>query len=161
MEMKRGLGAAGIGAAALAGAMFHATMSRDGSSSNKSQPTAAQSAITADGPWLASCSYWSAARWKEPPPQKPPEAIIPSKQPATQADLAALASTEKAECASNDWGIPPPDIDHQPDVRAIIATVPDPIHSHFALEFDRTIDAFMQAAGDNRFLGSQYWLPWK
>ncbi|HEY6376065.1 MAG TPA: hypothetical protein VIX90_11145, partial [Edaphobacter sp.] len=47
------------------------------------------------------------------------------------------------------------------DVRAIIATVPDPIHSHFALEFDRTIDAFMQAAGDNRFLGSQYWLPWK
>ncbi len=162
MEMKRGLGAAGIGAAALAGAMFHASMSHSGgSSSSKSQPTATQSTTAGDGPWLASCSYWSAARWKQPPPQKPPEAIIPAKQPATNADSAAPPSTENASCASNDWGIPPPEIDHQPDIRAIIATVPDPIHSHFALEFDRTIDAFMQAAADNRFLGSQYWLPWK
>ncbi|RSL15076.1 hypothetical protein EDE15_0552 [Edaphobacter aggregans] len=165
MEMKRGLGAAGIGAAALAGAMFHATISRDGNSSaSKSQPISAQSVVTGEGPWLASCSYWSAARWKEPPTaKKPPQSTKSIKQAAVKADSPATASTDNPEtsCASDNWGIPPPEPDHEPDIRAIIATVPDPIHSHFALEFDRTIDAFMQAASDNRFLESQYWLPWK
>ena len=154
MEMKRGLGAAGIGVAALAGAMFHATISRDGNSSyaSKSQPVAAQTATTGEGPWLASCSYWSAAHWNEPPVS---ESATPIKQ--------ATASTDDSEtaCTSDNWAIPPPELNHQPDIRAIIATVPDPIHSHLALEFDRTIDAFLQAAADNHFLGSQYWLPWK
>ena len=159
MEMKRGLGAAGLGVAALAGAVFHATVTHDGGANlSKSQANSAQSATAGDGPWLASCSYWSSARWKEPPPQKPPVETIPAKQPAANPDS---SPTPSAGCASDDWGIPPPDEGHQPDVRAIIATVPDPIHSHLALEFDRTIDAFMQAAADNRFLGSQYWLPWK
>ncbi len=147
--MNKGVGATGIGAAVLAGAMFHATISRDGNSSNASKsPTAARSATTGEGPWLASCSYWSSARWKEAPAKADSSATVPTESPTTG-------------CRSDDWGIPPPEIDHQPDIRAIIATVPDPIHSHFALEFDRTIDAFMQAAADNRFLGSQYWLPWK
>jgi hypothetical protein len=162
MQMKRGLGAAGIGAAALAGVMFHAAMSHSGGSSGpRTQPAAAQSSTTGDGPWLASCSYWSAARWEDPPLQRPSEVVIPSKQGAIKADSSVPASAEKTGCESDSWGIPQSKADHQPDIRVVIATVPDPIHSHFALEFDRTIDAFMQAGADNRFLGSQYWLPWK
>ena len=85
---------------------------------------------------------------------------------------AKIAGTSETEGSGNGceregdaWGIPSStsataDV-HEADVRAIIATIPDPIHSHFALEFDRTIDALMQAAADNRYLGSSYWLPWK
>ncbi len=78
------------------------------------------------------------------------------------------------EDSGDRWGIPkissvdaiainsisPEDV-HQLEIRAIIAAVPDPVHSHLALEFDRTIDSLMQAAADNRYLGSNYWLPWK
>ena len=163
-EMKKGIGATSIGAAVLAGAMFHATMSHDGGpGTSKSQSTAAQPVVTGEGPWLASCSYWSSARWQEPPTaRKPSKSTKHTKQAITEPSSPDTATDEpEISCASDNWGIPPPETDHQPDIRAIIATVPDPIHSHFALEFDRTIDAFMQAAADNRFLGSQYWLPWK
>lgn len=35
------------------------------------------------------------------------------------------------------------------------------MHSHLALAFDRTIDALLQAAADNNYVSSYYWLPWK
>jgi hypothetical protein len=68
-------------------------------------------------------------------------------------------------CGSGDaaWGIPDTGTDptHPLEISAIVATVPDPIHSHLALDFDRTIDTLLLAASDNRYLGSYYWLPWR
>jgi hypothetical protein len=48
-------------------------------------------------------------------------------------------------------------------VTTIIATVPDPVHTHAAMGFDRAIAALVQAAQDNRtsYLSSYYWVPWK
>lgn len=46
-------------------------------------------------------------------------------------------------------------------VTALIATVPDPVHSSQSLEFDRTIDVLAQAAQDNGYVMSYYWLPWR
>jgi hypothetical protein len=69
----------------------------------------------------------------------------------------------EAECADNPpikrWGLP--DIDTPISVTAIIATVPDPVHTHLAMEFDRRVDVLLQAASDNDYLTSFYWLPWK
>jgi hypothetical protein len=49
----------------------------------------------------------------------------------------------------------------KPRITIIVATVPDPVHTNMAPQFDRIIDALIDAAGDNGYLGSYYWLPWK
>ena len=119
---------------------------------------------------MASCKYWTESRLDDVADKKePPELHITLNEADKKFDaqIKGSADSSKSGCESEDdaWGIPSlssagPDV-HEPDVRAIIATVPDPIHSHFALAFDRTVDALMQAAADNRYLGSSYWLPWK
>ena len=73
-------------------------------------------------------------------------------------------SDEKKElgCGSDPlgrWGFPVGA--GQVDVTAIIATVPDPVHTHLALAFDRTVAAILQAASDGDYVSSYYWLPWK
>jgi hypothetical protein len=57
------------------------------------------------------------------------------------------------------WGFPA----HadQINVTAIIATVPDPVHGHLALAFDRAVEEILQAAADHSYVSSYYWLPWK
>ena len=45
-------------------------------------------------------------------------------------------------------------------VKALIAVVPDPVHTHMALRFDRAIDAIELAAGSMNYLIGRYWLPW-
>jgi hypothetical protein len=57
------------------------------------------------------------------------------------------------------WGFPGPGV--KPDIKALIAIVPDPARTNMALQFDRTIDALMGAASDNGYLSTYYWLPWK
>ncbi len=53
-----------------------------------------------------------------------------------------------------------------PDVEAMIALVPDPIHTHLALSFDRNIDTIQKALQDAPFAGASdwiytsQWLPW-
>jgi hypothetical protein len=47
-----------------------------------------------------------------------------------------------------------------PELRFIIATLPNPIHTHFSLEFDRTADALQQAAQDQGYNYDSSWLPW-
>jgi hypothetical protein len=69
-------------------------------------------------------------------------------------------SEDKSTCGSDQWNIPR-FIDHRTEISAIIATVPDPIHSHLALDFDRSIDAILLAAADNQYLSSSYWIPWR
>lgn len=91
---------------------------------------------TIEGPWLASCQYWEALR------------------------LDGLST----DATAARWGLPA-DIKDQVgkglQAHAVIATVPDPVHSHLAPEFDRTLDALIGAASDNGYLASYSWLPWK
>jgi len=47
-----------------------------------------------------------------------------------------------------------------PDVRFVIATVPNPVSTHLALMFDRNIEAIQQAAQDNHDLYDDSWFPW-
>jgi hypothetical protein len=42
----------------------------------------------------------------------------------------------------------------------MIAVIPDPVHSHLALRFDRAIDAIELAAESMGFVLDRYWLPW-
>jgi hypothetical protein len=56
---------------------------------------------------------------------------------------------------NNRWGFPQ---EHQPiTLTVLIATVPDPVHTHLALSFDRMI----AAANDNGYVSSYHWFPWK
>jgi hypothetical protein len=174
--MNRGLGATTVGAAAvLAGAMVHIGMPRTVNSSGggatlQHRTGMTEKAPSGEGPWTASCKYWTESRWGDvSDPKGSPELHVTLNENDRKFGGQFKGFTEgaKSECDSLEdaWGIPPspsakPDV-HEPDVRTIIATVPDPIHSHFALAFDRTIDALMQAAADNRYLGSTYWLPWR
>jgi hypothetical protein len=46
------------------------------------------------------------------------------------------------------------------DLRIAIATVPDPVHTHLSLQFDRTLEAIQQAAQDEGYTYDSSWLPW-
>ena len=46
-------------------------------------------------------------------------------------------------------------------IRLMIATVPDPRHTHLSLQFDRTLEAIQQAAQDERYTYDSAWLPWR
>jgi hypothetical protein len=46
-------------------------------------------------------------------------------------------------------------------LRFIIATLPDPLHTHFPLSFDRSAEAIQQAAQDDRYIYDSSWLPWE
>ena len=55
-----------------------------------------------------------------------------------------------------------PSADRLPrDTRLMIATVPDPRHTHLSLQFDRTLEAVQQAAQDEGYIYDSSWLPWK
>ena len=45
--------------------------------------------------------------------------------------------------------------------RFVIATLPDPLHTHFPLIFDRATEAVEDAAQDEHFVYDSSWLPWE
>jgi hypothetical protein len=146
----------------LAGTMFQAKTggTPDGSPSKGVEAPVARQTRGSDGPWLASCNYWSAARTSDTSGEKPPS---PSEIVVAQSHGVKLqldSAEDKATCGPDAWGVSEQSAE-APEISAIIATVPDPIHSHLALDFDRSIDAILLAAEDNHYLGSYYWLPWR
>lgn len=48
-----------------------------------------------------------------------------------------------------------------PHIEFIVATLPDPLHTHLNLQFDRAIEAIQQAAQDEGYTYDSSWLPWK
>jgi len=46
------------------------------------------------------------------------------------------------------------------NLRFMIATVPDPTHTHFPLQFDRMSEAIQQGASDEGYVYDSSWLPW-
>ena len=140
-----------------------------------------------EGPWIASCRYWSPARQFPKFPTTQETATVNLAVKGEDFDVASTVSAELESsvddgCAPPSsvpkttgtpspsdktkvdilrWGIPNPLlVGVKPDIHLIIATVHDPIHSHLALAFDRDVDALVQAAGDNGYVPSYYWLPW-
>jgi len=47
------------------------------------------------------------------------------------------------------------------NIRFMVATVPDPLHTHLSLQFDRTLEALQQAMQDEGYTYDSSWLPWK
>ncbi len=43
----------------------------------------------------------------------------------------------------------------------VIAILPDPLHTHLSLSFDRQIEAIQQAAQDEGYLFDSSWMPWE
>lgn len=132
-----------------------------GSTPSPAAPTAAQA-----GPWIASCKYWAPTRLPDNQSPKPAEAHGTLDVRDGEIDLHGRlveADEQKELGCGNEpfqrWGFP--SADGPVNVTAVIATVPDPVHAHLALAFDRTVDAILQAATDNDYVSSYYWLPWK
>ena len=46
-------------------------------------------------------------------------------------------------------------------IRYMIVTVPDPLHTHLSVQFDRTIEALQQGMQDEKYTYDSSWLPWK
>jgi hypothetical protein len=161
--MYKGLGATTLSAVLLAGFLFQAKPGNRSSFNLKSSASTQSETkpVTGEGPWLASCKYWSAAQSTE----------VPGGDTSSDVDVTLHLSgkdvnshmksvpTRESTCGLGDgWGIPSAS---NPEISAIIATIPDPIHSHFALDFDRSVDAILLAAADNGYLSSYSWLPWR
>ncbi len=116
-----------------------------------------------EGPWIASCNYWSASRAHEDGKATAAETSLNLKTESERFHLNETASTPaETSCGEDRWGLPDAVSGAvKPEITAIIAAVPDPLRGITALEFDRTIDALLQAAADNHYLESYSWLPWK
>ncbi|WP_433964614.1 hypothetical protein [Tunturiibacter gelidiferens] len=165
--MNKGLGAT-FSAMLLAGFLFQ---SKPGSTPPTSQlhTTSSQSeakAVTGEGPWIASCQYWAAARTIKPSDrEKSPDFHLKLDITGSTIKSYATGSADApASACTGDptgWGLPGLRPGVAPDIRFIIATVPDPVHTHLALDFDRAVDAILLAAADNQYLNSYYWLPWR
>lgn len=129
------------------------------------------------GPWIASCNYWAPARQAEDDEAKNPPSphgtvngiryTIDGKSSNLDLGLDTTHEGDEQACKADDlnrWGLPNydprPGADH-PSVTAVIATVPDPVHTNLALQFDRRVDALLQAAAANQYVSSFHWLPWK
>jgi hypothetical protein len=158
-----------VGAALAAALLLRPTSSNapQGPETSEIASSAAERSASAHkGPWIASYNYWASARQPgEAQPNENPEAHATLEVKSGHLNLhARVSETDEEESAcGNDppacWGFPK---HHEPiDLTALIATVPDPVHTHLALTFDRTIAAMLDAANDNNYVSSYHWLPWK
>jgi hypothetical protein len=141
--------------------------------------------VSKEGPWLASCNYWAPVTQPENGIDQSPEdaeknsniasAIRDSYTPPAES---GCGTGPKSNWAVDRWGFPTVEpaqkdnadqnrgvaqaqFDPFVNVTAVIATVPDPVHAHLAMQFDRALDVLLQAAADNRYVSSSYWLPWQ
>jgi hypothetical protein len=46
-------------------------------------------------------------------------------------------------------------------IKFVIATLPDPLHTHFSLAFDRMAEALQQGVQDGGYFYDSSWLPWE
>ena len=146
-----------IGSLLIAAAVFRAIAGGAGTSST-GLPTPAQSApapaanvtqeITGwpeNGPWRATRTHF-AGLW---PRGKCPFYAAQTKD--TQKSPASAITDPRRQV----WCIPDTE-----KIRAMIAIVPDPVHSHMSLQFDRSIEALQLAAESRGYVIDRYWLPW-
>jgi hypothetical protein len=110
-----------------------------------------------EGPWKASQEHFAGLNGKECPAaadRLAPKDIAPL-GPAIlrlQGEAQVNAVTNPRELL---WCIPSAE-----KVRAMIAIVPDPVQTHMALQFDRSVEAIQLAAESLDYVIDRYWLPW-
>jgi hypothetical protein len=74
--------------------------------------------------------------------------------------LPAETITEPAQCGDTTTAATNrKDADFRPNF--IIATLPDPLHTHFALLFDRFVEAIQEGGQDEGYEYDSSWLPWE
>ena len=66
--------------------------------------------------------------------------------------------TAKPYVLAEHWNVPEGENQR---VLFVIATVPDPVHTHMSLTFDRTIEAIQKAAQESGYLFSRATMPWQ
>jgi hypothetical protein len=64
---------------------------------------------------------------------------------------------QREQDVASHWGVPQ---DARTNIRFVIATVPDPIHTHLSLLFDRQIDAIQEAVQQDDYLFARSYMPW-
>lgn len=76
--------------------------------------------------------------------------------------LAVLVPRPKS-CFADDFSHPAEKVNAAPawDLRFVVATLPDPIHTHLALIFDRLAQVIQEAAQDESYSYEASWLPWE
>lgn len=128
-------------------------------------PAVAAAIEQREGPWAASCRYWAPVRERNGDSAAGlPEVVgtFDNKPIALHVPLHDYLERKPGSGCALDrigrWGVPD---EASVNVTAIIATVPDPAHTHLALLFDRMVDALLQAAADSQYVASYYWLPWR
>jgi hypothetical protein len=115
------------------------------------------------GPWNASCNY---ARARQDTVRRSPMVALDLGKPIAPA-LPRIANAPEILDP-----LAPPDSSHNDSlerwclsnatlsITTVIVTLPDPVNSHLALDFDRRIDALQAAALDAQYVLDQFWLPW-
>src|ERR1700694_2073781 len=112
-----------------------------------------------DGPWKASRQHFAGAQSGKECPALSLRSGNQSRVASTRGTTLVLASGEEIEITNpreDLWCIP----NNDESVQAMIAIAPDPVHTHMALVFDRTIEAIQLAADKMHYVVDQYWLPW-
>lgn len=167
MEKRGGIAAASLVALGVwlhpfAGQAPMATTERQNASTERAKAAAsAQKQAESDGPWKASCQYWEALR-RDHPGMAATLCSSPVKSDGNVQPGGTNGGTAEFDTAA--WGLPDnlaQLANGKVQVHAVIATVPDPVHSHLAPEFDRAMDALVGAASDNHYIRSYGWIPWK
>jgi hypothetical protein len=124
-----------------------------------------------DGPWTALCRYFAAYDSEYFASQRRPTANTHREPGVRQAT--ALEDTfqvtvdehgrrwKKAvkERVYGDLASCVPNTFHA-QVAYLLATVPDPINTHLALEYDRALESIERAAAASGFNFDRYWVPW-
>lgn len=118
-------------------------------------PSSAQPSPTATTASESSQSSILKKKWQEEGPWRASRQHFAGIQ--TEKDCPPLEGKEISNPRSDVWCIPDKDV----LVRAMIAIVPDPVHSHLSLAFDRTIEAIQLAADNLNYEMDRYWLPWR
>ena len=124
-----------------------------------------------DGPWTALCRYFAAYD---------PEYFANQRRPTTNAQhepgiRQAKALEETVQVTVDEQGkrskkavkervfgdlaaCVPKTFHYQ--ISYLIATVPDPINTHLAMEYDRSLESIERAAAASGFNFDRYWVPW-
>jgi hypothetical protein len=68
----------------------------------------------------------------------------------------ATSGSDK-EYLARHWNVPKAE---QPNIKFVTASLPDPVHTHMALLFDRGIETIQRAAQASGYLFSRAWMPW-
>jgi len=109
-----------------------------------------------NGPWLASRNHFAGIS-----PQcggrgsvaGPPDS---TRQSSGTASGNSLNNASAAARRQQLWCIPQGE-----QVRAMMAIVADPVHTHMSLVFDRSLEAITLAAESANYVMDRYWLPWQ